>query len=339
MNIKQTFTIPGAPQIPGLSFRHYRGEVDLPGMVKLNNLAYLADQTGELETLDQLAHHYAHLKNCDPKRDVILGELDGELIVYSRVYWIEEEDGTIVYRLFGRVHPEWRRKGLGSALLPYNENRLREIANANGHNGNQHQVFESHSGNTIPGNNALLEKFGYEVVRYFFDMTRSINTPIPPSPLPNGLEVRPFQDAQNRSIWEAMDEAFRDHWGYVEGTEDDYQRFLDNPDRKTHLWKVAWEGDQVAGMVLNNNYAHEDKQFNRKRGWTDPICVRRPWRRRGLAKALIAQSIQMFREMGFDDTALGVDTNNPNGALKLYESMGYQTDKTWTSYRKPLTTK
>ena len=62
----------------------------------------------------------------------------------------------------------------------------------------------------------------------------------------------------------------------------------------------------------------------------------RVMRRRGLAKALIAESIQMFRDMNFDDTALGVDTNNPNGALKLYENMGYQLDKTWMSYRKAV---
>ena len=334
--IQEYVHIPGVPSIPGLKFRHYLGESDLPGMVKLNNLAYLADQTGELETLDQLSHHFAHLKNCDPQKDVILGELDGEFIVYSRVHWVQEDDGTIVYRLFGNIHPEWRRKGLAAALLPYNENRLREIAEANGHNGHMPRFFESFSGNTVPGNNALLEKAGYEIERYFYEMTRPINVPIPDSPLPDGLEVRPFEKAHNRPIWEAIDEAFRDHWGYVEDTEEDYQRFLGSPTRKTHLWKVVWDRDQVAGMVLNNNFEHEDQAFNRKRGWTDPICVRRPWRRRGLAKALIAESIQMFRDMNFDDTALGVDTNNPNGALKLYESMGCQLDKTWMSYRKAV---
>ena len=333
---QECIQIPGAPQIPGLKFRHYRGDSDLPGMVKLNNLTYLADQTGELETLDQLSHHFAHLKNCDPQKDVVLGELDGEFIVYSRVNWVQEDDGTFVYRLFGYIHPEWRRKGLGSALLAYNENRLLEIAKVNGHEGKAPRFFESFSGNALPGNNALLENSGYEIERYFYEMIRSINLPLPIAPLPDGLEVRPFENAHNRPIWEAIDEAFRDHWGYVEGTEDDYQRFLNNPSRKTHLWKVAWAGDQVAGMILNNYFEHEDKEFNRKRGWTDPICTRRPWRRLGLARALLVSSIEMFRKMGFDDTALGVDTGNPNDALTLYESVGYKTDKTWISYRKQI---
>jgi GNAT superfamily N-acetyltransferase len=159
---------------------------------------------------------------------------------------------------------------------------------------------------------------------------------LPEAPLPVGLEVRPIDESQNRGIWEAIDEAFRDHWGSVPGTEEDYQRFVNSPTRKTHLWQVAWDGDQVAGMILNNYFPEENKAFDRQRGWTDPICVRRPWRRRGLARALIARSIMMFRDMGFDDTALGVDTENPNGALKLYKSMGYKIDKTWMAYRKPV---
>jgi ribosomal protein S18 acetylase RimI-like enzyme len=89
-------------------------------------------------------------------------------------------------------------------------------------------------------------------------------------------------------------------------------------------------------MILSNFFEEENKTFNRKRGWTDPICTRRPWRRRGLARASLVKSIEMFKEMGFDDTALSVDTENPNCALKLYESVGYETDKTWISYRKPM---
>ena len=226
--------------------------------------------------------------------------------------------------------------GLGTALLLYSENQRREIARENDHPNDMPQVLESWGGPTMPGANALLEEAGYKPARYFFTMVRPIDAPIPEAPMPEGLEVRPFEEAHSRPIWEAANEAFRDHWGYVEGTEEDYQRSLTSPSRKTHLWQVAWDGDEVAGMILNNFFEAENETYNRKRGWTDPICTRRPWRRRGLARALLVKSIKMFKEMGFDDTALGVDTENPNGALKLYESVGYQTDKTWISYRKTM---
>ena len=44
----------------------------------------------------------------------------------------------------------------------------------------------------------------------------------------------------------------------------------------------------------------------------------------------------MFREMGFDDVALGLDALNPNHVLDLYESMGYKVIRKWTMCRKPL---
>jgi GNAT superfamily N-acetyltransferase len=330
------FHISETLQFPDLAFRHYLGKSDLPKMLALSNLVNQADQTGEVETLEQLTHHYKHLKNCDPYKDVLIAEVDGYFAAYCRVWWDIEGENTYIYRSFGNIHPDWRRKGLGTALLSYNQNHLRNIAQENAHPKDAPRFFESWSGSTMIGATVLLKSHGYEAVRYFFEMIRSINTPLPESPLPAGLVVRPFDESHNRPIWEAFNEAFRDHWGYVEGTEEDFQRFLTRPTRKPHLWKVAWDGEQVAGLILNSFFEEEDKVFNRKRGWTDPICVRSPWRRRGLARSLIAQSILMFKDMGFDDTALGVDTNNPNGALNLYEGLGYKTAKTWVSYRKKM---
>ena len=64
--------------------------------------------------------------------------------------------------------------------------------------------------------------------------------------------------------------------------------------------------------------------------------MRRPWRRRGLARALIARSFRVVKEQGMTEAALGVDALNPNGALQLYRSMGFEVVKRHTTYRKPL---
>lgn len=341
MKTTQTHTtdllqVPNAPQLPGLSFRRFRRASDLPKMLVVADAANQADQIDEKETLEELTHYYDHLKNCDPVRDMLMAEVDGELVAYSRVWWEQDQQGTYLYRHFGVVHPRWRGKGLGTAMLAYNQSRLLEVARQNDHPPQVPRFFESWGGDTMPDNHAILTKAGYQVVRYFFEMVRPLDQPIPEAPLPSGLEVRPFQEDHNRLIFDASSEAFRDHWSYIEPTEQDYQRWLNRPNRTPHLWQVAWDGDQVAGMVLNTIFPEENAAFNRKRGWTDPISVRRPWRRRGLARALLVRSMRMFKEMGYEDTALGVDTENPSGALRLYQGVGYQTVKTWKSYRKPL---
>ena len=75
---------------------------------------------------------------------------------------------------------------------------------------------------------------------------------------------------------------------------------------------------------------------HRQRGYTQDVFVRRPWRRRGLARSLLVQSIEMFRQMGMAETALGVDTENPSGALRLYESLAYHEVRRHTFFDKAL---
>jgi hypothetical protein len=36
------------------------------------------------------------------------------------------------------------------------------------------------------------------------------------------------------------------------------------------------------------------------------------------------------------EVALGVHTENPNGAYDLYAGLGYEVVKTWTTYRRPF---
>ena len=89
-------------------------------------------------------------------------------------------------------------------------------------------------------------------------------------------------------------------------------------------------------MVLNFIDERENEEYKRKRGWTEDIAVLRPYRRQGLAKALIARSLKLHKSLGMTEAALGVDVDNPNGALRLYQGMGFRMVKEHTTYRKPL---
>ena len=102
------------------------------------------------------------------------------------------------------------------------------------------------------------------------------------------------------------------------------------------LWKVAFAGDAVVGQVLNHINAAENATLNRKWGYTESISVQRDWRRQGIARALIAESMRMFRDMGMEYAALGVHTTNPNGAFPLYEGLGYRVTNLSWQMRKPL---
>jgi ribosomal protein S18 acetylase RimI-like enzyme len=159
---------------------------------------------------------------------------------------------------------------------------------------------------------------------------------IPDVPLPEGLEVRPVRPEDYRKVWEASVEAFRDHWGAVETDPNDFERTMSNPMNDPKLWVVAWDGDEVAGSIMNYiNHAYNEKS-GRKLGYTESISVRRPWRRKGLARAMLSHSMKMHKSLGMTQTALGVDTQNASGALELYKNMGYEVVTQSTTYRKKL---
>ncbi|HUP27994.1 MAG TPA: GNAT family N-acetyltransferase [Chloroflexia bacterium] len=328
--------VPGAPDIPGLTFRRFRGEADYPAMAEVSQVSRDFDKEDDVvSTPESIASAYSNLKNCDPYQDMVMVEMNGKLIGYKRVNWWAELDGTHIYGHFGFLVPEWRGKGIGTALFRHSEARLREIAQD--HRDATARFFDVGSSDTTPGLVDLIEREGYSPVRNFYEMLRPDLENIPDMPLPEGVEIRPVQAEELRAIWEAEVEAFKDHWGEWQTEEEDFRRWQEHHLFQPHLWKVAWEGDQVAGMVRNFIDEAANKRFNRKRGWTENISVRRQWRKKGVAKALIAASFRMHKELGMTEAALGVDSENPNGARQLYESMGFKTVKTFTAYRKAMT--
>ena len=324
-----------APPIAGLRFRGYRGEADLPAMLEVYNAAHHADGLEEVATLDAMRLNYATLVNCDPQRDMLLAEVDGRLVAYARVFWQELVDGGRTYECFGFVHPDWRRRGIGGAMLRHNEARLRAIAAT--HVGVAPQYLSSEGVESDPGNTALLRGAGYEPARYFYDMVAPSLEAVVAPPVPDGIELRPVVREQYRQIWEAMAEAFRDHWGEAEWAEEDWQRFEANPDNADpRFWRVGWEGDEIAGAVATTVPAEENERYGRRRVYVASVSVRRPWRRRGLARALLASSLVAARDAGFTSASLGVDTDSPTGATDLYRSLGFEPDKTFVAWRKAL---
>lgn len=329
-------TMPKVPAISGLRFRHFQGESDFPAMLAVIKGSKEADKDEYTTTLEDITRDYAHLTNCDPYQDMVMAEVDGELVGYGRVFWCELEEGTYIYSHFAQVLPGWRKYGIRRAVLQRNERRLREIAAE--HPAGRLRLFEAWASETEDDWRKILLAADYQAIRYGYQMVRPDLENIRDAPLPAGLEVRPVGPDKYWQVWYAAKEAFRDHWGYSEDewVDANFENWMESPIFTPHLWQVAWDKDEVAGMVLNFINQAENQEYHRLRGYTETICVRRPWRRLGLARALIAQSLRMLKDQGMAEACLGVDAQNPNGARHLYESMGFRTTKEYVTYRKPM---
>ena len=148
--------------------------------------------------------------------------------------------------------------------------------------------------------------------------------------------MRPVTEDQYRAIFDADNEAFEDHWGHRAPEEADFQARFHGPDMTPAIWCVAWDGDQVAGVVMNAIFRDENEALGIRRAWLEHVSVRRPWRGKGVAKALCAASFRVLRDQGMDEAWLGVDGTNPTGALQLYEGLGFASVRRWMAYGRPL---
>ena len=322
--------------IPGVNFRHFRGESDYSSIASVLIASESADQNERNVSADDIANAYQHLSNCDPFHDMVMAEFAGEMIGYSRGWWQDETVTRRLYKHNGFLIPAWRRKGIGQILLIWMENRLRDIAAT--HPPETSKFFQVDTTQFQKGTAAMLERSAYRPIRYFYEMVRPNLDDILEFPLPEGLEIRPVLPDNYPLIWKSVDETSQDEWGYKEPTDDDYQEWLASPHFQPQLWQVVWDTatNQVVGHALTFIDDAENAQFKRKRGYTEGIGIDRGWRRRGLARALISRSLQAQKAAGMAESALVSDSDSTSGATSLYESCGFQIVKCNTIYRKPL---
>lgn len=320
-------------RLPAVRFRMFRDDTDYQRLAELFRAANRHDDVPWMPTADKLRSEMGTKGAIDPQRDILLAEIDDRLVGMTGIERVVR-DGAPVYEMWAAVLPEVRRRGLGSSLLDWTIARARQRAGLEDPGVAVPIAGDAEDQET--GHRALLARAGFEPVRHFFLMRRPTLDDVPDAPLPDGLEIRPVTEDQLRPILTAEFEAFEDHWGDRERTEDSYTSVLSRAELDASLWVVAWDGEQVAGVVENWIWAEENEELGVERGWLERISVRRPWRRRGLARALTARSLVRLREAGMREGMLGVDSENPLGALGLYEGLGFEIHSRSAAYRRLL---
>jgi len=177
---------------------------------------------------------------------------------------------------------------------------------------------------------AIFAREGYLPIRYHWRMGIELSAaPLAPV-LPAGLELRPFvKDEHATHVWQARNEAFQDNWSSHALTFDEFGYYtFDNPEYDPTLWRVIWDGNEVAGFSINHHRMGI--------GWIHMLGVRPAWRTRGLGLALLQHSFGEFYRRGTKTIGLGVDASNPTGATRLYQRVGMQIVSEFVTFEKEL---
>ena len=242
----------------------------------------------------------------------LFGE-DGEL---RAVGWTDLVDDLGVG--IGVVHPRWKGTGLGTQLVERSEASARSRGAVR-----MHQFAFG----TDTAAAALMASQGYRDVRHFFEM--AIEQTEPPPPV--GLPVETVREEDMRAFHAALDEAFQDHWEPHSRPFDEWwETHRSNPNLDLSVWFMIRDGDEVAAVTRNEGNRNGG-------GYIGAIGVRRAWRGKGYAKALLLHSFRAFYEREMPRVTLGVDAENPTGATHLYERVGMHVEQENVVFEKALT--
>ena len=151
--------------------------------------------------------------------------------------------------------------------------------------------------------------------------------------IPDGYELRAPEEYELVAVHEMNVAAFAEHWGEHEAADSRIEHWIEDPRFRRDLVVVAWRGKEPASCVSN---ILENRPDGSVRGLLDGVATHPDHRRRGLARSCIARTLRLLRAMGASSAYLGVDTDNHNRALALYESCGFRKVTGSTSYRKPF---
>jgi mycothiol synthase len=177
-----------------------------------------------------------------------------------------------------------------------------------------------------------LEDRGARPIRRSYRMGLRLAEP-PPEPLfPPGVDVRTCRPGDERAVYEAHMETFVDTWEHVHSSYEEWAHWmLAEGHFDPSLWFLAWAGDDLAGVSLAVRHWSDAGV-----GWIRVVGVRRPWRRRGLARALLLHTFAELRARGFARARLGVDAESLTGAHRLYESAGMRVEQRFDVYERML---
>lgn len=184
----------------------------------------------------------------------------------------------------------------------------------------------------------VMDELGFDLFRHSFRMKVHFEGPPPKPEWPEGITVRPYRpDQDSETVYRVDDEVFQDHFGYVQQPfEEGFRRFMHNmtgSDRyDPGLWYLAVEEEEVVGICLGSKWGYSSQDV----GHVSVLGVRRPWRRRGIARALLLHCFGEFYRRGYRSVDLGVDAGNLTGALGLYRAVGMEVARQLDKYELEL---
>lgn len=324
VRVNQTAARAALDALPGLTWHPFERE-DLSAIAQFYKECEDADNNPEHTSLAHLQEFWDSPRSV-PSEDTLVAYDDrGVVVATARAGCNRSVTKERRVFLGGAVHPSRRGEGIGAKVLTWQLAHGHDWDRASRKDGYGALLMSLYAPVDQADVRDLAERHGLEVERYFFEMERPLDDNARgPVSAPDGIRIADWDPARSTEAHTVVNTAFRDHWGHVDSTEQMWHEQVTSYSFRPTWALLAIEksSDRVVGAAMNAAY-EQDWSEGHRAGYTDDLGVLREFRGRGIASALLQESMRRFAADGMDAASLGVDSANPSGALRLYESLGY----------------
>lgn len=302
--------------------------------------AQAVDQPGWIDTLEDRENDFN-----DPGSNIATDSMaavlpSGEFAAVAWVFAPPDNGVENIAVYFFNVHPDHRGQGLEDEAVRWMEARAAQILRDR-QNGlpNHLRVWVY---DRLTQRAELFARHGYAPVRHNYTMRRDLSLPIPEASLPAGVRLENWTRERDEDMRLACNEAFQDHWGALPTSREAWDLWLTgHPNFRADLTFLAIaeddpDGNPVAGLAITMVSEAENEHFGIREGWIQDLAVRRSYRQQGLGTALLCHMLQAFKAAGLETAGLGVDTENLTGALRIYQRLGFEVLRSFTTYSKTV---
>ncbi len=312
--------------VAGLRFRPPT-PADAGGVHDLMLACYDVDDAQERETLDDVQEQFA-TPWWDPATDGLVGVDDEDRVRgYAQTMYRPGQLRTRQVLLFGGVHPDLRRYGVGRTLLGWQVARGRQVLAGVDAGPEVPRMLRTYVEDHVADRPRLLRAAGFEPRRFSATMGRPVAPPLPAGPLPSDVRLVGLgtaADELHERTRRAHNDAFAGHWGSEPIEPDDWRRAaVEGPGARPDLSFAALDADgEVVGYLISGTYPQDWGPQGFSEGWTNLLGVTPTRRGQGLARALLVRAMGAYGAAGLQRAGLSVDVDNPR-ALELYTGLGY----------------